>query len=81
MINMKASTRAFKERQVVLLMNPSPPKQQLGYVYGMEKALLPKDERTPKSDLQQMTKQEVSNYIDFLKQMYHEAKQFEAEVI
>ena len=41
---MKANTRAFKERQIVLLSNPSPTKQQIGYVHGMEKTLLPQDE-------------------------------------
>ena len=73
---MKASTRAFKERQVVLLSNPSPTKQQIGYVRGMEKALLPQDEHLTSDELRQMTRDEVSDYIDFLKQMYHEQKTF-----
>ena len=73
---MKASTRAFKERQVVLLSNPSPTKQQIGYVRGMEKALLPQDEQLTSDELRQMTQDEISSYIDFLKQMYHEQKTF-----
>lgn len=73
---MKANTRAFKERQVVLLSNPSPTKQQIGYVRGMEKALLPQDEQLTSDELRQMTQDEISSYIDFLKQMYHEQKTF-----
>jgi len=73
---MKANTRAFKERQVVLLSNPSPTKQQIGYVHGMEKALLPQDEHLTSDELRQMTQDEISSYIDFLKQMYHEQKTF-----
>ena len=73
---MKANTRAFKERQVVLLSNPSPTKRQIGYVRGMEKALLPQDEQLTSDELRQMTQDEISSYIDFLKQMYHEQKTF-----
>lgn len=78
---MKANTRAFKERELVLLSQPSPTKQQIGYVYGMEKSILPEDEQITKDELKQMTRDEVSSYIDFLKQMYHEVKDFEQKVI
>lgn len=78
---MKASTRAFKERQVVLLSHPSPTKQQIGYIHGMEKTLLPKDERLTSNEIRQMTQTEASNYIDFLKQTYHEQKTFITEVV
>lgn len=78
---MKANTRAFKERELILLSQPSPTKQQIGYVYGMEKSLLPEDERISKEELKQMTRDEVSSYISFLKQMYHEHKAFEMEVV
>src|SRR5699024_11731087 len=57
-LTMKANTRAFKERELILLSQPSPTKQQIGYVYGMEKTLLAEDERTPKSELQQMRSEE-----------------------
>ena len=66
---MKASTRAFKERQ-----------QQIGYIHGMEKTLLPQDERLTSNELRQMTQHEASNYIDFLKQLYYEQKTFMSEV-
>ena len=78
---MKASTRAFKERQVVLLSHPSPKKQQIGYIHGMEKTLLHKDERLTSNEIRQMTQTEASNYIDFLKQTYHEQKTFMTEVV
>lgn len=77
---MKASTRAFKERQIVLLSHPSPTKQQIGYIHGMEKTLLPKDERLTSNELRQMNQHEASNYIDFLKQMYHAQKTYTSEV-
>lgn len=77
---MKASTRAFKERQIVLLSHPSPSKQQIGYIHGMEKTLMPQDERLSSSEIRQMTQQEASNYIDFLKQMYHAQKTYTSEV-
>ncbi len=78
---MKASTRAFKERQIVLLSHPSPTKQQIGYIHGMEKTLLPKDERLTSNEIRQMTQTEASNYIDFLKQTHHEQKTFMTEVV
>ena len=77
---MKASTRAFKERQLVLLSHPSPTKQQICYIHGMEKTLLPQDERLTSNELRQMTQHEASNYIDLLKQTYHEQKTFMSEV-
>lgn len=77
---MKASTRAFKERQLVLLSHPSPTKQQIGYIHGMEKTLLPKDERLTSNELRQMTQNEALSYIDFLKQMYHAQKTYTSEV-
>lgn len=77
---MKASTRAFKERQIVLLSHPSPTKQQIGYIHGMEKTLLPQDERLTSNELRQMTQHEALNYIDFLKQMYHAQKTYTSEV-
>lgn len=77
---MKASTRAFKERQIVLLSHPSPTKQQIGYIHGMEKTLLPQDERLTSNELRQMTQYEALNYIDFLKQMYHAQKTYTSEV-
>lgn len=78
---MKANTKAFKERELILLSQPSPTKQQMGYVRGMEKAILPEDEQITTNELKQMTRDEVSSYIDFLKQMYHEVKDFEQKVI
>lgn len=78
---MKANTKAFKERELILLSQPSPTKQQMGYVRGMEKSILPEDEQITKDELKQMTRDEVSSYIDFLKQMYHEVKDFEQKVI
>ena len=77
---MKASTREFKERQIVLLSHPSPTKQQIGYIHGMEKTLLPQDERLTSNELRQMTQHEASNYIYFLKQMYHAQKTYTSEV-
>lgn len=77
---MKASTRAFKERQLVLLSHPSPTKQQIDYIHGMEKTLLPQDERLTSNELRQMTQNEALNYIDFLKQMYHAQKTYTSEV-
>lgn len=77
---MKASTRAFKERQLVLLSHPSTTKQQIGYIHGMEKTLLPQDERLSSSEIRQMTQKEASNYIDFLKQMYHAQRTYTSEV-
>jgi len=77
---MKASTRAFKERQLVLLSHPRPTKQQIGYIHGMENTLLPQDERLTSNELRQMTQHEASNYIEFLKQLYYEQKTFMSEV-
>ena len=77
---MKASTRAFKERQLVLLSHPSPTTQQVGYIHGMEKTLLQKYERLTSNELRQMTQNEALNYIDFLKQMYHAQKTYTSEV-
>jgi len=70
---MDMRTRASKEQELRQLERQVKDgvitKKQLGYIIGLEKLYIEKDERIDYSELKRMTKVEASQYIEGLKQI------------